>query len=382
MENLIYSFNSVVPLFVLVVIGYLLRRKNVIQDSFVSTGTKIGFQVALPVLLFQQVSQADLTTVFNPRLILFAVASILLTVLLLTAVIPLFVKGNPQRGAMIQGIYRGNFAILGVPLAINMFGETGAAPTSLLLPFTIPLYNILAVVILVLFEPKDGPKNQVDMGKILKGILTNPLIIGILLALPFAIFKIQLPEMVDRSLDSISSLTTPLALICLGGQFQFQSAKENLGLTLTATLLKQIFLPARGAVRGGMDGLSPGRAGGRLYPVHGAQRGLQLYYGQKYALGRPAGGADPDDDHSGVPFYHLPRHLPAPLHGPSVSDTPFPKRAGVPPFSGRDAAFLLWKRMRNPAAVNGEKTKAYQRETKDSRENSGWVKRKCKKSNF
>lgn len=250
MENLIYSFNSVVPLFVLVVIGYLLRRKNVIQDSFVSTGTKIGFQVALPVLLFQQVSQADLTTVFNPRLILFAVASILLTVLLLTAVIPLFVKGNPQRGAMIQGIYRGNFAILGVPLAINMFGETGAAPTSLLLPFTIPLYNILAVVILVLFEPKDGPKNQVDMGKILKGILTNPLIIGILLALPFAIFKIQLPEMVDRSLDSISSLTTPLALICLGGQFQFQSAKENLGLTLTATLLKQIFLPAAGAVRG------------------------------------------------------------------------------------------------------------------------------------
>ena len=160
-----------------------MRRKGIIQESFVTAGTKIGFQAALPALLFQQVAQADLTTVFNPWLIVFAICAILATVLLLCLLIPLFVKGNPQRGAMIQGIYRGNFAILGVPLAINMFGEAGAAPTSLLLPFTIPLYNLLAVIILTLFEPREGPRNRVDGKKILKGIVTNPLIIGILLGL-------------------------------------------------------------------------------------------------------------------------------------------------------------------------------------------------------
>lgn len=114
MEHLVYSLNSVLPLFVLVALGYFLRRKGIIQESFVTAGTKIGFQAALPVLLFQQVAQADLTTVFNPWLVAFAICAILATVLLLCLLIPLFVKGNPQRGAMIQGIYRGNFAILGV----------------------------------------------------------------------------------------------------------------------------------------------------------------------------------------------------------------------------------------------------------------------------
>ena len=244
MEHLVYSLNSVLPLVVLVALGYFLRRKGIIQESFVTAGTKIGFQAALPALLFQQVAQADLTTVFNPWLIVFAICAILATVLLLCLLIPLFVKGNPQRGAMIQGIYRGNFAILGVPLAINMFGEAGAAPTSLLLPFTIPLYNLLAVIILTLFEPREGPRNRVDGKKILKGIVTNPLIIGILLGLPFSLLHVHLPEIAERSLTGISSLATPLALICLGGQFQFQAAKENLRLTLSAVLLKQLVIPA------------------------------------------------------------------------------------------------------------------------------------------
>ncbi|MBQ7017022.1 MAG: AEC family transporter [Firmicutes bacterium] len=243
MDNLLYSLQSVVPLFVLILMGYLLRRFKIINDAFVDVGTKIGFKMALPVLLFQQVSAADLNTAFNPNLVLFAVISILMVIGLLCLLVPLFVKGNAQRGAIIQAIYRGNFAILGVPLAINMFGEAGAAPTSLLLPFTVPIYNATAVIILTVFDPAFEGKKKIPVKKILKGIITNPLIIGIILGLPFSVFDIEIPVLIDKSLDNLSSLATPLSLLCLGAQFTFEAARDNLKLSVLATVLKQIMIP-------------------------------------------------------------------------------------------------------------------------------------------
>ena len=192
MDHLFYSLESVVPLFVLILIGYLLRRRHIINDSFIQVGTTLGFKLALPVLLFQQISNADFTQAFNPKLILFSLSATLTSILLLCLLIPRFIKENARRGAMIQGIYRGNFAILGVPLAINMFGETGAAPTSLLLPFTIPLYNALAVIILTVFSPDRDATHKISLKALIKDIVANPLIIGIALGLPFSIFTITL----------------------------------------------------------------------------------------------------------------------------------------------------------------------------------------------
>ena len=234
LEHLLFGLNSVLPLFVLVAI---------IDDKFINTGTKVGFQAALPVLLFQQVAEADITSAFSPRLILWALGMSLAVVAVLCVTVPLLVKENGRRGAIIQGIFRGNYAILGVPLAISMFGEAGAVHTTMLLPFTVSLYNLLAVTILVFFGPKDGEQNRIEWKNILLGIATNPLIIGILLGLPFSLLHITLPEVVDRSLSNISALTTPLTLICLGGQFRFDSALKNLRCSLTAALCKQVLIP-------------------------------------------------------------------------------------------------------------------------------------------
>lgn len=262
MDNLLYSLQSVVPLFVLILMGYILRRRGIINEAFVDVGTKIGFKMALPVLLFQQVSSADLTTVFNPRLVLFAVISILLLIGLLCLLVPVFIKGNAQRGAFIQAIYRGNFAILGVPLAINMFGEAGAAPTSLLLPFTVPIYNATAVIILTLFDPAFEGKRTIPVKKIVRGIVTNPLIIGIAAGLLFSLLDIKIPMLVDKSLDNLSALATPLSLLCLGAQFTFRAAKENLKLSVSATVLKQIIVPAIILTIAALMGFRGGELGG------------------------------------------------------------------------------------------------------------------------
>jgi len=242
MESLLFSLGCVLPLFVLILIGYILRRLGMINDNFVSVGTKVVFNVSLPVQLFVQIASSDLTNVFNPKLILFSLISTAILIALAWILIPRFVKGKAKQGASIQALFRGNFAILGVPLAINMFGQEGAAPASLLLPFIVPFYNAMAVVVLTIFSPEENASKKIPVKKILKGIITNPLIIGIVLGIPFALCKVTFPSVVTKCLNSIANLTTPLALICLGGQFSFKLAKANLKISIPITILKLVVI--------------------------------------------------------------------------------------------------------------------------------------------
>lgn len=246
MDNLLFSLQSVLPLFVLILCGYGMRRAGLIHDGFVEEGTKVVFQLTLPITLFRQIATTDLSSVFNPSLMLFCVLSVLVTIAAISLLLPLFVKDKASLGAMIQGSFRGNFAIIGIPLAIRILGEDGAKPAALILPFIVPIYNIASVIILTLLrEPAENESSarKIPLWPILKGILTNPLIIGIVLGLIPALLHVQIPAIIDDSLAQIGNLTTPLALICLGGEFTMRSAKEKLPLTIWATLLKLVLFP-------------------------------------------------------------------------------------------------------------------------------------------
>lgn len=244
MSDLLFSFQCVFPLFVMIFLGYLLRRLKVISDSFVSVGTKIVFKLTLPILLFLEISQADLTTVFNGRLILFCLVTTAVLMVLLCLIVPRFVKDKADQSVMIQGMFRGNYAIIGVPLAINMFGEKGALPATLILPFMVPFYNVAAVILLTILDPTndDGAK-KIPLKKILLGVVTNPLVIGIVLGLPFSLLHWKLPSLALDCLQPLANMTTPLALLCLGGQFTFSDAKSNLRLSMTATVFKLVIIP-------------------------------------------------------------------------------------------------------------------------------------------
>ncbi|MCF0135632.1 MAG: AEC family transporter [Lachnospiraceae bacterium] len=261
MDSLIFSMQSVLPLFLLILVGYLLRRSSVVSDSFVSAGTKIVFNIALPITLFMQISSADLTSLFDIGLIGYVLGSSLLIIAVLCIIVPRFIRNHASAGAFIQGMFRGNFAILGVPLAINMFGAEEGAITSLLLPFTVPLYNIMAVVVLTVFSEDSQSSGKIPVKKILKGIITNPLIIAIVIALPFSLLKIQMPVLVTKCLQPFNNLTTPLALLCLGGQCTIQTVKDNLKLSVTAALLKEIFVSTLAILGGILLGFRGGALG-------------------------------------------------------------------------------------------------------------------------
>lgn len=243
LANLQSSLNSIVPIFIIILLGYLLKRIKLLNDGFLTVADKLVFKCALPASLFYNVATTNFKNTFNGKLTSFCVFGTLALFLFLVITITPSIKRKDKRGAVIQGIYRSNFAILGLPLATNLFGQAGTVTASLLFPFLIPLYNVFAVIILAANMPdgKNGGKGLI--WKIIKNVFTNPLILSVLIALPFSIGYLSMPSFVDTSISYLSELSTPLALISLGASFRFSDIKDNIGYSVMATVMKIVICP-------------------------------------------------------------------------------------------------------------------------------------------
>jgi malate permease and related proteins len=243
MENLIFSFNVVIPVFLVVAVGYFIRRIEMVDDKFVNTAIKFNFKVGLSTLIFKNIYQSNLVEVFNLKLVFFTFLCIVGVVVILFLTVPLFVKDRRKASAMIHTMYRSNFVLLGLPIAINMFGQSNIAPVALLMPIAIPTYNILAVVILSLFDEKSPEGRQAKIKSTTIAIITNPLILGSMVGLTAQLFSLKLPLFLEKAIFDIASLGTPLALITLGAQFNFNSALKNLQYSIVATIGRLVVIP-------------------------------------------------------------------------------------------------------------------------------------------
>jgi malate permease and related proteins len=235
-----FSFDAVAPLILIVALGFILARLKVINDTFIAIANKFCFNVCFPVSLFLSITAIDLRASVNWGLYALVVGAIVLIVVLLVLFIPRFVPGNPQRGALIQGIYRGNFLLMGYPLARNLFGDAGVVPVAMLLPVVILLFNFIAVVLL---EYYDQSSSGLDMKKVLVGIVSNPLIIGSFLGVAFSLLRIQLPLFISRATTDVAAIAYPMALVLLGGQFKWHKLAGNRRLLTAAVLLRMIVIP-------------------------------------------------------------------------------------------------------------------------------------------
>lgn len=235
MENLIIAFNVVLPLFICILLGYFLRRIRMCEEGTLKAMNKLCFKVFLPIYLFNSVYGADLAASFNGKLIAFSITGLLILFFILMLVIPIIEKENPKRGVMVQAIFRSNFALFGLPVATSLCGEDKIGPTSLLLGITVPVFNILAVVTLETFRGK-----KPSIRKMLKGIVTNPLIIACVLGIVFNLLRIDLPYAVEKAATDLGRVATPLSLVVLGGEFVFGKVKgyiKQLFITLISKLI-------------------------------------------------------------------------------------------------------------------------------------------------
>ncbi len=238
MENFILSFNVVTPLFIIMSLGYYLKYIKLLDKQTLNVMNSVCFKVFLPILLFFNIYQSDVKSSFNINLITFSVSSIVILFIVLCFLIPKIEKDNKKRGVMIQGIFRSNFVIFGMPIATSIYGEGNIGTTALLIAVIVPLFNLLSVISLELF--RDG---EINLKKILKGIITNPLIIASAIGILFVTLNITLPKFIEKSVSDIAKIATPLSLILLGGSFSFSHIKEYLNHTIIIVFNKLIFVP-------------------------------------------------------------------------------------------------------------------------------------------
>lgn len=253
LESFIYSFNSVSPIFLLVLFGMLLKKIGFLKDDFCKIADKLVFNVALPFELFKSVSQTEFEKIFsaeNMSVISFFVVGIIAAFVILCLTVPIFIKDNAKCSSFIQGAFRGNFAIFALPLATNMFGEAGKIAATPLLPVVTIMFNALAVVVFCIFAPKDSTKKSgVDIVKqIAFSIIKNPLIIGILIGFGFSLIKTYLnfaiPQFVLKPIGDVASCAVPLALISIGVNFKPENLKGRIGIAAWSMAVKNMIMPA------------------------------------------------------------------------------------------------------------------------------------------
>lgn len=223
MENLTISVNAVLPLMLCMAAGYLFQRLGLGDEAFYNKCNTLCFKTFLPLMLFVNVYDSDLSTAAQPNLFLFAAGAILAIFLLCFLIVPRLVKEDSRRAVLIQGIFRSNYVIFGVPIAVNLYGSENAALAALLAAVAVPIFNVLAVIALEYYSPK-----KTGMRSVLLGILKNPLIWGAMIGLLFQAFHLTLPQPVYKAVSDLGKMATPLALVALGATFKFKAVRKNL----------------------------------------------------------------------------------------------------------------------------------------------------------
>lgn len=238
-DKIIFTANIVAPVFLIIAVGYLARRLKIINEVFVDVTSKFVFQITLPVFIFLEISDLDLSQVFHFGQIIFITLSTIITYLFIWAGTIPFIKKPEDKSAFVQGAFRGNYAIVGLALVSNLFGDDALGKATLILAFLLPTYNILAVIVLTV------PKHQgkINLKKIFLEILFNPLILAVIIALPFSYFKIKLPEAFVSTGNYIADLALPLALVGIGSSLNMENLKRASILAFVSSSIKIVILP-------------------------------------------------------------------------------------------------------------------------------------------
>ena len=203
MDNLIFSLNATLPIFFTMLLGSFFKRVGLIDESFSAKMNKFAFAVALPALLFQDISAVDIRKSWNGGFVLFCFIATFLSITGVT-VLSFFVVKREERGEFVQGAYRSSAAILGIAFIQNIYGTSGMAP--LMIIGTVPLYNAFAVIVLSLLKPGQRKMDKALLQKTLKGIVTNPIILGIAAGFVWAILKIPQPEILQKTVKNMAVL--------------------------------------------------------------------------------------------------------------------------------------------------------------------------------
>ena len=237
LESFMVAFNAVAPFLILLGIGFAAVRLKLTDRPFMDRLNALNYKLFFPFLMFNNVYSAKPENMPSLKLILTGVLSVSLLVVLLVIIVPRIVKENPRRGVIIQAVFRSNFIIYGIPLTTYVFGAERSSICGMMILVMVSLFNIAAVIVLEMF--REGGK--VSAGKLLLGIIRNPILQGCLVGLVFYLLQISLPAFLATPVSSLAGLATNLALVILGASLKFEELRKN-SRTISAVLLVRLIL--------------------------------------------------------------------------------------------------------------------------------------------
>jgi predicted permease len=251
------AVNAVFPVVLMTLLGYVLQRIGFLSKEFIKVGSKFSFKVLMPCMLFVNVYNIENFASIRWDVVIYCVV-ILVIIFLLGLVSAIATTKIPERrGVILQGTFRSNMAIMGLSLASVLGGPEAIATSAIVSAFTLPVMNVLAVIALTIFvKPDDASK--VSVGSILKGIITNPIIDGILVGMVFLLFRALQIRIFGRvvfalndqlkwvytALSNIKAMASPFALMILGAQFDFSASKGMLREIIVGSVWRIILAPA------------------------------------------------------------------------------------------------------------------------------------------
>lgn len=254
MDSFIFSLNAILPIVLLVLIGYFLKRIGLLKLELAKGIHKLVFRVFLPVMLFLNVYKIETVEGIGIGYIFYAIGATLLIFLLAIPVICALTKEKSRRGVLLQVTFRSNYALIGIALASELFPEAGlgAAVATLLSAFIIPIFNVLAVICLTVFSNSD---EKPSIKKVLIGIAKNPLIIGVclggvMLAIKLLLrrggvdFALENATPIWKTLNYLSTMATPIALVALGAQFEFSAISGMKRELIFGVAMRGVIIPA------------------------------------------------------------------------------------------------------------------------------------------
>ncbi len=239
MENFIYSINVTFPIFLVMVIGWALKQQGMLNDNFVAVANKFNFTVTLPFMLFRDISAVDIYGTFDLKYVLFCAGSSSICFWGIWGLTKLFLKDKSMRGAFVQAAFRSSAAVMGLAFIENIYGSSAMGPMMII--GAVPLYNIYSVIVLT-FEAEQTEEGR-DTSKIKQAvinILKNPIIIAIFLGIVAALLGIDFPVIIDKTVDNVAKMATPLALVAMGAGFKGREALAKMKPTLAAAFVKLI----------------------------------------------------------------------------------------------------------------------------------------------
>lgn len=241
MQNFLFSLNVTLPIFIIIVVGGFLKHAGLLTEGFTTVADKFVFKVALPVQLFQDIAAMDIRADFSGKFVVFcmiATTCMFAATWILGAV---SLKDKSMVGAFAQAAARGSAAILGIAFVENIYGDSGMTP--MMIVAAVPLFNIYSVIILTVTS-SEGKFNGALVKKLLVGVVTNPIILGIAAGMVWSLLGLPMPVILSKSVHYIAITATPLALLVLGATFKGREALQKIGPTIAAAFLKLVAIPA------------------------------------------------------------------------------------------------------------------------------------------